>query len=208
MNAVGSQSANWRSREAVPEEEAEQEEASGYTANCINCVPKNSKKSSTSAFHSSCQLLWVPGKLNKADFEKLLVDSGSPVTIMRPDLWNEVSGDNELLLTLEEDCQGVTEHCLEVLGRTHVRLRFGKLDVAHPVVVVDNIAHKFIIGNDFLLLYKCDILYSQNAILFGGKLVPFKLFRSTINLISPVICQATAEVGPSEEVAIPCLLDS
>ena len=40
VNAVGSQSANWRSREAVPKEEAEKTEASGYTANCINCVPK------------------------------------------------------------------------------------------------------------------------------------------------------------------------
>ncbi len=208
MNAVGSQSLNWRSREAVPKEEAEQAEASGYTANCINCAPKNSKKLTTSALHSGRQLLWVPGKLNNAEFEKLLVDSGSPVMIMRRDLWNEVSGDNELLHTEEEDFQGVTEHGFDVLGRTHVRLRFGRLDVAHPVVVVDNIAHKFIIGNDFLLLHKCDILYSQDAILFGGKLVQFKLFRSTVNLISPVICQATTEIGPSEEVAIPCLLDS
>ena len=61
-------------------------------------------------------MLWVPGKLNIAEFEKLLVDSGSPVTIMRRDLWNEVSGNNELLHTEEEDFQGVTEHGLEVLG--------------------------------------------------------------------------------------------
>ena len=94
MDAVGSQSSNWRSRETVPEEEAEQVAASGYTANCINCVSKNSKKFTTSAFHSSRQLLLVPGKLNNAEFEKLLVDSGSPVTIMRRNLWNKVSGDN------------------------------------------------------------------------------------------------------------------
>ena len=87
-------------------------------------------------------------------------------------------------------------------------MRFGRLDVVHPVIVVDSIAHKFIINNDFLLLHKCDILYSQDAILFGCKLVLFKSFRSTINLILPVICQATTEIGPSEEVAIPCLLDS
>ena len=79
VNAVSSQSTNWRSREAVPEEEAEQAEASGYTAKCINCVPKNSKKSNTSAFHSRRQLLWLPGKLNNAEFEKLLVNSGSPL---------------------------------------------------------------------------------------------------------------------------------
>ena len=176
VNSVGSQSANWRSREAVPKEEAQQAEASSYTGNCINCIPKCKMKFTTSAFHSSRQLLWVSGKLNNAKFEKLLVDSGSPVTIMRRDLSNEVSGDNELLHTEEEDFQGVTEHGFEVLGRTHMRLRFGKLDVEHPVVVVDNIAHKFIIDNDFLLLHKCDILYLQDAILFGGKLVPLKLF--------------------------------
>ena len=182
----------------MQEEEAAQAEASGFTANCINCVPKNSKKFTISAFHSSRQLLWVPGKLNNAEFNKLLVDSGLPVIIMRRDLWNEVGGINELLYTKEEDFQKVTKHGLEVLKRTHVRMRFGQLDVAHLVVVVDNIAHKFIIGNDFLLLHQCDILYSQDVILFGGKLVPFQLFRLTINLISPVICQATTEIGPSK----------
>ena len=85
----------------------------------------------------------------------------------------------------------MTEHKLEVLGRTHLLLRFGTLEVVHSVVVVDSIAHKFIIGNDFLLLYKCDILYSQHALRFGEANVEFKLFRSTVNLISPVICQET-----------------
>ena len=51
----------------------------------------------------------------------------------------------------------MTEHGLEVLGRTHLRLRFGTLDLVYPVFLVDSIAHKFIIGNDLLLLYKCDI---------------------------------------------------
>ena len=150
----------------------------------------------------------MPGKINNFEFEKVLVDSGSPVTIIRRDRWIEVSGVNELLHTEEEDFQGVTEHGLDVLGRTHLRLRFGSLDVVHPVVVVDNIAHKFIIGNDFLLLYKCDILYSQQSIRFGAKQVGFKLFRSTVNLISPVICQETTTLEPYEEAAISCLLDS
>ena len=102
----------------------------------------------------------MPGNVNSFEFEKLLEDSGSPVTIIRRDLWVEVSGDNKLLHTEEEDFQGVTEHGLDVLGRTHLRLRFGTLEVVHLVVVVDSIAHKFIIGNVYLLLYKCDILYS------------------------------------------------
>ena len=208
VGAVGSQSVSARSQAPLFEEEPEQAEASGYTANGINCVPGKQNSSGKSILHSSRQLLWVPGKLNNVQFDRLLVDSGSPVTILRRDLWVEVSGDSELLHSEEEVFQGVTEHGLEVLGRTHIRMRFGGLDVVHPVVVVDNIAHKFIIGNDFLLQFKCDILYSQDAILFGGKLVQFKLFRSTVNLISPVICQSTTEIGPFEEAAIPCLLDS
>ena len=38
--------------------------------------------------------------------------------------------------------------------------------------------------------------------------MPYTLFRSTINLICPVICQARTEIEPYEEAIIPGLLDS
>ena len=82
------------------------------------------------------------------------------------------------------------------------------MHIEHPVVVVDKIAHKFILGNDFLVQHKCDILNSDGSIVFGNKSVPYTLFRSTINLICPVICPSRTEIGPYEEAIIPGLLDS
>ena len=46
-------------------------------------------------------------------------------------------------------------------------LHFGNIHVKHPVLIVDKIAHKFILGNDFLKQYKCDLLNSTRAIVFG-----------------------------------------
>ena len=78
----------------------------------------------------------------------------------------------------------------------------------HPVLIVDKIAHKFILGNDFLTKYNCDLLNSAKAIVFGGQQVPYTLFRSTVNSICPVICSSATTVGPYEEMVIPALLDA
>ena len=83
---------------------------------------------------------------------------------------------------------------MKVFGRVHLKLQFGSLIIEHPVVVVDKIAHKFILGNDFFVQYKCDILNSDGAIVFGNKSIPYTLFRSTINLICPVICQSRTKI--------------
>ena len=40
---------------------------------------------------------------------------------------------------------------MRVFGLAHLKLLFGSLNIVHPVVVVDKIAHKFILGDDFLV---------------------------------------------------------
>ena len=56
--------------------------------------------------------------------------------------------------------------------------------------------------------HKCTIINSEGVIQFGDQRVPFTLFRSTVNLICPVICTGATIVGPNEEAVIPCLLDA
>ena len=48
-------------------------------------------------------------------------------------------------------------------------LHIRKLHVKHLVLIVDTIAHRFIFGHDFMKQYKCDLLNSSEAIVFGGK---------------------------------------
>ena len=79
----------------------------------------------------------------------------------------------------------MTHDGLKIVEVTHLTLHFGKLHVKHPVLIVNKIAHKLILGNDFLIQYKCDLLNSAKACVFGGEQVPYTLFRSTVKLNLP-----------------------
>ena len=84
---------------------------------------------------------------------------------------------------------------LKIVNVTHMTLHFGKLHVKHPVLILNKIAYKFILGNDFLTQYKCDLLNSARSIVFGGEQVPYTLLRSTVNSLCPVICSTTTTIG-------------
>ena len=62
----------------------------------------------------------------------------------------------------------MTHDKLNIVGAIHMTLHFEKLHVKHLVLIVDKIARKFILGNDFLTQYKCDLLNSGRAIVFGN----------------------------------------
>ena len=182
--------------DAVVDEDTE-EGAVGYSSNNINSVPTCGVNKSP--YHDSRKLAGVPGQINNNNCPLILVDSGSPVTIIRSDFWKQVKDPNTLVNEEEECFQGVTHDGLKIVGITQLNLHFGKLHVKHPVLIVDKIAHKFILGNDFLTKYNCDLLNSAKAIVFGGQQVPYTLFRSTVNSICPVICSSATTVGPYEE---------
>ena len=188
------------------EEQGELAEASGYTATGISSVDVNGQDK-PSALNQSRKLQAVPGVVNRLQCPGLLVDCGSPVTLIRVDMWEQVRQPHNKLLINQEKFQGVTRDGLRVLGLTHLKLQFGSLNIEHPVVVVNKIAHKFILGNDFLVQYNCDILNSDGVIVFGQNSISYTLFRSTINLICPVICQSRTDIRPYEEAVIPVLLD-
>ena len=99
-------------------------------------------------------MLEVPGVINGLEYPYLLVDCGSPATLIGADLWEKVKQQQNKLLIEEENFQGVTRDNLRVFGLAHLKQEFGSLHREHPVVVVDKIAHKFILGNDFLVQYR------------------------------------------------------
>ena len=188
----------------VPEEDEAQ--ASGYkphTASCINNIPVGSH--TTSPFAQRRKLSAVFVEINGIYISHILIDSGSPVTIVRVDLWEKVRGDKFIVEEEPEDFQGVTRDGLRITRLLH---KFGGLLVTHPVVIAESIAQKFILGNDFMIEHKCNIINSDGVIQFGGQRVPFTLFRSTVNLICPVICTGSTIIGPNEEAVVPCLLDA
>ena len=144
----------------------------------------SSSKSEVAGGTWSYQRLQCPG---------LFVDCGSPVTLIRADVLEQVRQPNNKLLIEDKKFKGVTRDGLRVFGHAHLKLQFGSLHIEHPLVVVDKIAHKFILGNDYLVQYQCDILNSDGVIVLGKKSVPYTVLRSTINLICPVICQSRTD---------------
>ena len=150
----------------------------------------------------------MPGVINGIYISHILIGSGSPVTIVRVDLWVKVRDDIAIVEAEPEDFQGVTSDGLRIIGLTRYVLKFKGLLVTHPVLIAELIAHKFILENNFMTEHKCDIINSEGVIQFGDKRVPFTLFRSTVNLICPVICTGATIIYPNEKVVKPCLLDA
>ena len=185
------------------------EEATGgpfQTTSCINSVPAGTRV--ISRFSQSRKLSAVPGIINGTHLSQILIDCGSPVTIILSDLWEEVRESADIVEQEPEDFQGFTRDGLRILGLTRLKLKFGGIVVTHPVIIAEAIAHKFILGNDFLTEYKCDIFNSEGSILFGDQRVPSTLFRSTVNLICPVISTSATTICPHEEAIIPAFLDA
>ena len=187
-------------------DEDTEEGAVRYTSNNINSVP--SCGVNKSPFHDARKLSGVPGQINNYHNPRILVDSCSPVTIICSDLWKQIKDLNSLVNEIEECFHAVTHDGIKIVGVTHMTLHFGQLHVMHLVLIVDKIAHKFILGNYLLTRYKCDLLNSAKAIVFDGEQVPYTLFRSTVNSICSDICSTTTTIGPYEEILHPALLDA
>ena len=172
----------------------------------INYIPNSEFKKSP--YHDTRKLAGVPGEVNGYKSTRILVDSGSPVTLIRYDLRDKLRNANEPVHKEEENFQGVTHDGLKILGITNLNLKFGAQQVKHPVLIAKQFVHEFILGNDFLTKFDCDILNSSKIILFGGQCMPYTLFRSTVNSICPVICTSNTTIGPYEEAIIPALLNA
>ena len=97
---------------------------------------------------------------------------------------------------------------MRILVLNRLKLMFSGIMVTHLVLIAEAIAHKFILGNDFLTEYKCDIINSEGSILFGDQRVALILFRSTVNLICPVTSTTAIPIGSHEEAIIPAFLDA
>ena len=86
--------------DAVVAEDTE-EGAVGYTSNNINSVP--SCGVNKSPFHYARKLAKVPGQINKYHNSRILVECGSPVTIICSDLWKQIKDPNTIV-NKEEEC--------------------------------------------------------------------------------------------------------
>ena len=76
-------------------------------------------------FYKSRKLSAVQKLINKVSVPSLLVDCGSPVTIIRADLWRLGRDSSEAVENEPEDFDNVTRDGLRSLGLTKVKMSVG-----------------------------------------------------------------------------------
>ena len=90
------------------------------------------------------------------------------MTIIWFDFWKQIEDPNTII-NEKEEFQGVKHDGLKIVKVTHMTLHFEKQHGKNLMLIVDKLAHKLIIGNEFLTQYKCDLLNSAKAIVFGNE---------------------------------------
>ena len=140
----------------------DQAESWGQTSNCNSTVLVKSE--TTSPFNKSRKLCAVQRLITTVSVPSLLVDCRSPVTIIRADLWRLARDLSEPVENQPEDFQGVTRDGLRIPWLTKLEMSVGSVRVKHPILIADEIAHKFILENNFLTEHKCDILNSKKLL--------------------------------------------
>ena len=132
-------------------------------------------KAKQSPFYKSRKLCEVQGLIIKVSVPSLLIECGSPVTFIRPDLWKVVRDLSEPIENEPKDFQGVTRDGLRILGLTKLEKSVCSFRVKQPLFIAYEIVHKFILGYDSLTEHICDILNLQKVIQFENKRVPYTI---------------------------------
>ena len=124
---------------------------------------------------------------------RLLVDTGSAVTILREDVWQEaVSGLQRRLETATQPVVAANGEELQLVGQSPVSLQVGGLRVSHTVLVARGVTQECLLGADFLSRHGCVVDLRDNVLLAGGQSVPVH-FNSSAHCLPPVCFVTLAE---------------
>ena len=124
----------------------------------------------------------------------MLLDTGSAVTILRAEVWNElkcVTGICELQ-NVSQSVVTADGSSLELLGQVTllISVAIGGLVRLHPILVARNLTQECILGANFLVAHGCAIDYSTKTLHAGDKLVPIHCKALQVSSCIPVVCNA------------------
>ena len=124
---------------------------------------------------------------------KMLVDTGSAVTIIRRDIWDGIS--RKQLETPVRAVLAANGNEISLSGQGDVLVQVGDLSVRHNVLVAGCLTQDCILGSDFLLLHGCVIDLHNHSLLVKGKVVPLSsgIYHSPISTCGVAVAE-TVEV--------------
>ena len=134
----------------------------------------------------------------------VLLDTGATVSVLSESAWKK-SG---IVLKPEPISGRLTANGneLTVLGETEVRIRMGKIECSWPVIIVQGLAHDFVLGSDFFQHYQCQIHYDTGTLAVGDSEIPIRYRKTTPSVYRIFLC-ADAELEPGTEQVIRARLE-
>ena len=87
-----------------------------------------------------------------------------------------------------------------------MRIRMGKIECSWPVIIVQGLAHDFVLGSDFFQHYQCQIHYDAGTLALGDSEIPVRYRKTTPSVYRIFLC-ADAELEPGTEQVIRARLE-
>ncbi len=138
---------------------------------------------------------------------KMLIDSGSAVTILREDVWNAVCTKSSRLVPPGSPVVVANGADLSLLGQTTASLQVAGVKVEYPCLVASQLTQECIIGADFLLKSRCVIDLNNRTVRAGGRTSHFRTDEcSTPHEVCHVFFPETTVLPGNSEVQLPLSL--
>ena len=137
---------------------------------------------------------------------KILVDTGSALTLVRTDHWNLFNASPAELMPAQQQLVGVDGNPLRVRGTAIACISLGGKNFTVTVTIVDDMTAEAILGMDFLAAEDCAIDVGRRTLSIRSQQLQLELHsekgqeRGMSQM--PVMCVTTAEVPAHSELEV------
>ena len=123
----------------------------------------------------------------------ILVDTGSAVTILHKDLWEQSA--RSVSVALEATSSPVTVangQPLHILGLGTVRICIADVEFVHQALIADDVSQSCLLGADFLVPHGAVIDFKTNQLQVGEAVVP--MHHSAIEALPKQVCRVSVAI--------------
>ena len=137
---------------------------------------------------------------------RMLVDTGSSVTLLHERVWNDIAGGKKLNAS-QCPVMAVNGESLSLCGQTKVDLKVGRHVRNHTVLVVQGMTQECLLGTDFLEQYQCVIDVRGRTMVMEGEKIPLDRMSGRCMATCHVFVQETTVIPPYHEVRLQVQLE-
>ena len=140
---------------------------------------------------------------------KLLLDTGSAVTLIREDIWKELKVKNRGY-SLEAPVRAVVTangEKLGLVGQCALMVKVGGLSAIHMVLIATSLTQECLLGADFLSQHGCVLDMQKKVLYAGGQQVHMCTREHVDNTVCFVSMTENNEIPPYCQIRLPVTID-